>query len=231
MVPRARFLHRLGYSVLLIDLPSHGESEGDRITFGAREAAGVESALAYLASSRPNEPIGVIGVSLGAAAAVLSNPVRRPNAMVLESMYPTIEEATSTRLQHYLGPLGGVFTPALTVQLSLRAGISTEELRPITAIKRWSSPILIASGSIDHDTPLSQTLQIFDAANSPKELWIVDGADHVDLYRYSPEAYEARIAAFLAKYLGKHSDPNRATVRPSLFRPLFDESRQRGRSA
>jgi uncharacterized protein len=205
MIGRARFLNRLGYSVLLIDLPSHGQSEGDRITFGAREAAGVETALAYLASSKPNEPTGVIGVSLGAAAAVLANPARQPDVMVLESMYPTIEEATSTRLQHYLGPLGRVFTPVLTVQLSIRAGISAEELRPIAAIKRLSSPILIASGSIDHDTTLPQTLRIFNAANSPKELWVVEGADHVDLHRYSPETYEARITAFFADYMRTQS--------------------------
>jgi fermentation-respiration switch protein FrsA (DUF1100 family) len=210
MLGRAGFLHRLGYSVLLIDLPSHGQSEGNRITFGAREAAGVEAALAYLASSKPHDRIGVIGVSLGAAAAVLANPARQPDAMVLESMYPTIEEATSTRLQHYLGSLGRVFTPALTVQLSIRAGVSAQDLRPIAAIQRLSCPILIASGSIDRDTTLPQTLRIFAAANPPKELWVVEGADHVDLYHYSPEAYEARIAAFLARHLSQGAAaPNR----------------------
>src|SRR2546430_1265084 len=32
MVERARFLKVAGYSVLLVDLPAHGESSGDRIT-------------------------------------------------------------------------------------------------------------------------------------------------------------------------------------------------------
>src|SRR6185295_3992972 len=34
MVDRAKFLSRLGYAVLLIDLPSHGESPGSHISFG-----------------------------------------------------------------------------------------------------------------------------------------------------------------------------------------------------
>jgi len=38
MLGRARFLNRLGYGILLIDLPAHGESPDDHITFGAREA-------------------------------------------------------------------------------------------------------------------------------------------------------------------------------------------------
>ena len=32
MVDRAKFLSKLGYGILLVDLPAHGESSGDRIT-------------------------------------------------------------------------------------------------------------------------------------------------------------------------------------------------------
>ncbi len=67
MLGRARFLHRLGYSVLLIDLPAHGESAGDRVTFGWNESQGVAAALDYLSDALPDEKIGVIGASLGAA--------------------------------------------------------------------------------------------------------------------------------------------------------------------
>jgi len=43
--------------------------------------------------------VGVIGVSLGAASLVLAKPDPAPSAVVLESMYPTIEEAVSNRLR------------------------------------------------------------------------------------------------------------------------------------
>ena len=47
MLARSLSLHRAGYSVLLIDLPSHGECSGSRITFGYREAEGVRAALRF----------------------------------------------------------------------------------------------------------------------------------------------------------------------------------------
>lgn len=75
MLGRARFLNREGYAALLIDLPAHGQSTGDRITFGAREAAGAKAALEFLRRESPGERIAVIGVSLGAAAAVLAGPL------------------------------------------------------------------------------------------------------------------------------------------------------------
>lgn len=73
MVERARFFHTRSYSALLIDLPARGESSGDRITLGAREAEGLKAALGYLEREMQGEPIGVIGVSLGAASFVLSS--------------------------------------------------------------------------------------------------------------------------------------------------------------
>ncbi|GAB2837908.1 hypothetical protein GCM10027277_00940 [Pseudoduganella ginsengisoli] len=72
MLQRARMLKQSGYSVLLVDLPAHGESGGGHITFGWREAAGVRSALDWLRHEVPMEKAGVIGVSLGAAALVYS---------------------------------------------------------------------------------------------------------------------------------------------------------------
>lgn len=201
MVDRAKFLSNLGYGILLIDLPAHGESSGDRITYGAREAEGVKAALSFLAQSHPSERIGVIGVSLGAASLVLSKPSPAPSAVVLESMFPTIEEAAYNRLRRYLGASAGVFAKLLIEQLPLKLGISPAQLHPIEVVPTLHCPTLIVSGSIDPHTTPHETMRIFDATPEPKELWIVDGAAHVDLHAFTPQAYEARVGAFLDKYL------------------------------
>lgn len=201
MLDRAKFLNREGYSVLLIDLPAHGESAGNRITFGLREAEGVKAALSYMTQQLPNEKIAVIGVSLGAASFVFANAHPTPSAVILESMYPTITEAIVDRLKLRIGQLGGYFAPLLLWQLPLRVGISPEQLQPIAAIPLLHTPVLIASGSEDQHTTLSETMRIFQNANEPKELWVVKGAAHVDLYNFNPMAYESRISTFLAKYI------------------------------
>ena len=67
MLPRARFLHDAGYAVLLFDLQAHGESTGDRVTFGIKEGLDVASALGVLRQNAPGERVGVIAVSLGGA--------------------------------------------------------------------------------------------------------------------------------------------------------------------
>lgn len=204
MVDRARFLHKDGYSVLLIDLPAHGKSSGERITFGAREAEGVIFSLRYLREQlNRDEKIAVIGVSLGAASLVMSRADPPPSAVVLESMYPTITEAVEDRLALHAGWLGQRFAPVLLWQLPLRLGISANELRPIDLLPSLQAPVLIAAGDQDMHTKITETKRLFGAARQPKDLWIVEGAAHVDLYKFAPAAYEKRVGGFLVTYLHK----------------------------
>jgi pimeloyl-ACP methyl ester carboxylesterase len=207
MAQRALFLNRLGYTVLMIDLASHGESEGKRITFGALEAHSVRAALVYLRRALPGQKIGVIGVSLGAAAVVLSKPGKMIDALVVEAMYPTIEDAVENRLAARMGPPGRWLAPLLLQQIPLRTGVPVAALRPVDAMAQLACPVMVAGGAIDVQTPASETQRIFAAARVPKQLWLVEGAAHVDLHRYAASEYEQRIGAFLA-----------STLRPQLPR-------------
>lgn len=201
MIGRARFLNHLGYSVFLIDLPAHGESVDTRISYGIHEAEGVKTALNYVAHEFPDEKLAVIGVSLGAASLVFSKPTVALSAVVLESMFPTIEEAVADRLNLHLGSMGASLAPLLLWQLPLWLDVSADQLHPITALASLHAPVLVASGAMDRHTTVAETRRIFEAAKEPKELWIVDGAAHVDLYAFEPERYKTKISAFLAKYL------------------------------
>lgn len=201
MQARALFLNRQGYTVLLIDMPAHGMSHGNRITFGAREAGGVKAALAWLRRNLPGEKIGVIGSSLGAAALVLSRPGNAIDALVVEAMYPTIDDAVESRLGVYLGKPGTLLAPLLRFQLPLRAGVSAAELRPIDAMAALACPTLVIGGSVDRYTTPGATQRVFDAAPQPKQLWLVEGAGHIDFHAYDRAKYEAVVGAFLASEL------------------------------
>ena len=208
MLARARWLHQRGFSVLLIDLPAHGESSGARISFGMAEGAGVRAAMAYLRRSVPGEKIGVIGASLGGAAMLLAQATPQADAVVLESVFPSIAQAVDNRVRLRLGPLADVVTPLLVQQLPWRLQLQPAQLRPIDHIAQLGAPVLVAGGTQDQHTTAAETQQLFAAAQAPKTLWMVEGAGHVDLYRYAPQAYEAQVLGFLSRYLVKDSQIN-----------------------
>lgn len=206
MLPRARMLHELGYTSLLIDFQAHGESTGQHITFGALETRDAEAAAAFAAQRRPGEPLGAIGVSMGGAAILLARQPLPLQAAVLESVYPTIEEAVGDRLTLRLGSWASILSPLLLMQLEPRLGITPEALRPISRIGTLHSALLLAHGAQDRHTTLEEADRLFAAANAPKQRWVVDGAAHADLYAFAPEEYRARIGAFFRHTLGMSSD-------------------------
>lgn len=201
MLDRARFLAHAGYSVLLFDFQAHGESKGTHITFGYLESMDAQAAVRFLRSLAPSEKIGVIGVSQGGAAALLASPPLDANAMVLEMVYPTINQAISDRLAMRFGSWAGYLTPLLSWQLKPRLGIDSQGLRPIDHIGKTNVPKLLIAGADDQHTTLAESRQMFAAAGEPKELWVVAGAKHVDLYAAEKEEYERHVLGFFGKYL------------------------------
>lgn len=201
MLGRAEFLWRAGYSVLLFDFQAHGESPGDQITFGYLESRDARAAVNYLKERLPGAPVAVIGCSLGAAAAVLGDKPLGAKAVVLEAMYPTIENAVQNRLRMRTGPLGRPLSLLLLLQIRPRLGITTDDLRPIAYISDLGAPVLIIAGTKDQHTTIEESQQIFEQAAPPKEFWAIEGAMHVDFHRFTREAYEKRILEFLGKYV------------------------------
>jgi alpha-beta hydrolase superfamily lysophospholipase len=205
MLDRARFLHKTGYTVLLIDLPGHGNSPAPAMTFGLTEGAAVQAALEWLRSTYPGQPLGLIGTSLGAASYVLCRGCPTVDAAVLEMMYPTIEEALHDRLHMRVGPLAHLLAPLLLWQLPLRLSIDPAQLRPIDRIGELSAPTFVVAGDRDLHTTIAETRRIYRTVRAPKQLWVVAGAGHEDLYRFAQPEYEARVAAFLAARFARAS--------------------------
>jgi fermentation-respiration switch protein FrsA (DUF1100 family) len=204
MVDRARFLHDQGFSVLAPDFQAHGESPGEHVTFGALESLDAAASIAFLLTAVPSERIGVIGISMGGAAALLGPGPLSAKAFVLESVYPTIRQAVADRLDAWLGPLGGVgrrLAPAVIHLVGKQIGVGENELQPIARIAQLRAPLLLITGTADPYTPLAEAESLFAHAPAPKAFWAVAGAKHEDLHAYDRAEYERRVGAFLAREL------------------------------
>ena len=201
LVSRARFLFEAGYAVLMFDFQAHGESIGSQITFGFLESRDAQAAVAFAKSRFPGKPIGVIGLSLGAAAAALAEPPLDVQALVLEMMYPTVAEATKDRIAMRFGPPGRLLSPLLTMQLKWRIGCTTDDLRPIVSVEKITAPKLFIAGCEDRDTTLAESKEIFAHAAEPKTFASFEGARHQDLLAFAPDRYKKMILDFLETHL------------------------------
>jgi pimeloyl-ACP methyl ester carboxylesterase len=198
MMGRARMLNAAGYTALTIDLQANGESPGRAMTEGYRESLDARAAVGWLREQPGVRRVAIIGFSLGGAAALLGpeGPVAA-DALVLEAVYPTIEEAIADRVRIRLGPWSGWLYPLFTWQIGPRLGIRPADLRPIDRIGALRAPVLVIGGGADRHTTPEETRRLFAAAPQPKRLWIVPGAAHGDFQAASPAEYRRHVLDFL----------------------------------
>ena len=210
LVERARLLAADGVAVLLFDFQAHGESGGSRITFGRLEGMDAAAAVRFARDHAPGERLGAVGISLGGAAALLGPGVLDVDALVLEAVYPTIDEALDDRLRAALGTVAGpvavaVLSPQFKLLLPPILGVQPRELRPVDRIGEVRAPVLVAAGANDVHTTLAETHRLFAHVGSERELWIVPGAGHVDLQRFAPAEYGWVVLGFLERRLRRGS--------------------------
>jgi fermentation-respiration switch protein FrsA (DUF1100 family) len=201
MLGRASFLSEAGHSLLLFDFQAHGESPGKQITIGCLESRDAQAAVDLMKKNCPGEKLGVIGLSMGGAAAALASPAIDVDAIALEAVYTDIDRATGNRMEIYFGAWARGLARLLIIQLPMRAGIEKSALRPIDRIGAIKAPKLFIAGAKDRHTKLDESRELFAAASEPKELWVVEEAAHVDVHQMAKEEYERRILDFFEKRL------------------------------
>jgi fermentation-respiration switch protein FrsA (DUF1100 family) len=103
------------------------------------------------------------GESLGAAVAVGLAVEYPPAGLVLRSPFTSLIDIGR---HHY------AFLP---VRWLLRDRYAT-----IDRIARVNAPLLVIGGDADSIVPIAQTRRVYEAADDPKSLLIISGADHND---------------------------------------------------
>jgi len=201
-VDLAAALHARGFAVLMIDMRGHGRSGDAHFSFGLNERRDVEGAVDWLKGQGfgPGS-IGVLGVSMGAAASIgAAADDADIGALAEDCSYAAIEPIIQKEWRGASG-LPELFLPATLLMGRLLFGYDIAAARPVDEIGRIAPrPLLIIHGIADQLIPLAHAEQLRAAAPSA-ELWEVAGAAHAGAYLADPRAYVERVAGFFERSL------------------------------
>lgn len=204
MAGLARALLDAGFGVLAFDFRNWGGSERTSVTLGYREVQDVLGAVAFVRQrAGPRHRIGVVGLSMGAAAAILAaaeTPVI--DAVVADSSYARLDRAVERVARRVWGPLASLAWRR-TRRLGERlVGAPLASVAPIDAIAKISPrPVLIIHGMQDRLTDVGDARALYGACGDPKSLWIVEQAGHARTRRVGTREYDRRVIGFLREHV------------------------------
>ena len=199
----AEILLRHGYSVVMIDSRAHGESGGDMATYGWKERYDTVAITNALYATEEFSHLYALGVSMGAAIALQSAAIEpRIEGVIAEDPFASLREVSYDYTGLHWSPLLGetLFRPAAIAGMAALAkagGFNPDDVSPEKAVAARAFPVLLICGTRDRTIPCRHAERIYHAARGPKELWIVQGADHASALGRDPVGYEQHIIHLL----------------------------------
>jgi len=191
-----RAFHDAGYHAIQFDFSGRGESDGDFITYGVREAADVAAAVAELTRRSGVSPRRVVlfGESMGAASSLLAAAETEVGAVVSIAAYADLYDAA----RYWLRALPTDVVPRLLAQaIQRKAGFDYREVRPADAVPRIRAPIFYVHGQIDQVVPADHMERLAAATVSPHETLLIPEMDHGDPISYLGDAFFEMVLSFL----------------------------------
>jgi alpha-beta hydrolase superfamily lysophospholipase len=196
-------LWRAGNNVLIFDWRSRGQSEIAQHSLAYYELRDAEAAVTYARSRVPDAQLGLIGYSMGASVALLLTARDASiRAVAADSPFTGIAEVVAHNATRHRLP-ARLVVPMADAMTGWRYGYRFGAVRPIEVIGTISPrPLLLIHGSADTLIPASHAYELFAAAREPKQLWMVEGAEHCGGYFADRRGYVAQVARFFEQYLG-----------------------------
>ena len=183
----AELFHQIGANLLLVDYRGYGTSSHVQAN-GPRSEADANAAMRYLLEQRHVSPsdVWIAGWSIGSAVATqLATVSPHAAGLILFSPITSVNDVAHEEYGPYL------FRPLEWLghqnDLASKARISSVHI-----------PVLIMSGTLDELAPPWMAKMLYERANPPKTIQMVEGAHHDDFMDVGDGNVVQEIQSFIA---------------------------------
>lgn len=186
------WLPNQGYNYLIFDYPGYGQSTGEPTPENTVEA-GI-AAAEWLHEARETRPLIIYGHSLGGIVAMkaveeIKDTVPLRN-VIIEASFPSYQGMGRNVLSRrwWTWP----FQPLTYLVLS--DSQAPKEIARISPI-----PMLFITGTNDIAVEPKNSQKLFEKASQPKEIWMVPGGQHGNLYEVNGRSLREQLMSYLSK--------------------------------
>lgn len=197
--PFVGWLPAAGYNVLTFDYRGFGRSGGKVTREGTIFDA--EAALDYLRGRQDvaGQRVILFGQSIGAtiAAVIASRRHGQIAAVVMDSAFTGYRDIAAHHI--YRNPA------MLLIAWWFPFGVS-KSLDAIDHVPLISpTPILFMHGTADRIVPPAMSQRLYEAAREPKEIWLIEGMDHMEVWEEKLPEASRRLDKFVQRAVNKQA--------------------------
>lgn len=194
------FYHEHGMNLLIPEQRSHGKSQGRFITFGVKESKDMLRWLEFHNRQFGCIPIIISGLSMGASTVMYMADEALPEnvkGIIADCGFTSPKDILSsvfTRVIH-LPAVPSIWATDLFARVIAGFSLTDKDTRKTLSKNRL--PILMVHGTADGFVPCEMTREGYAACTGPKQLLLVDGADHGVSFLVDQNRYTEMIKDFL----------------------------------
>lgn len=193
-----------GFNVLLPDMRGHGDSESKFVSMGWLDRLEAVDWINSIVKENPRSKIVIFGVSMGAAATMMTTGEELPANVVCaieDCGFSGVKDifVDQAKRKYHLPPWL-VLPPAGLVNRILN-GFSFGKASTIKQLQKSKTPTLFMHGDKDDFVLIENLDKVYSACAAEKEKHVFHGTEHAVSAYWKPEEYWKTVDAFLAKYL------------------------------
>ncbi len=204
MFPFVKPFYEAGFNILIPECRGCGRSGGNYYGLGWGDRMDVVKWSRLIAADQPKAEIILFGISTGADAVVMASGEDNlpPNVrcIISDSAYSKLTDESNYFMKRWKIRTG-LLTFALSLVTFLRAGYSFTEASAVNQAAKSHTPTLFIHGGSDDFFPVEMVYQIYEAAECPKELMVVQEATHGYSMFADYAQYWGRIWKFTDTYM------------------------------
>lgn len=203
--PLSKRLNEQSIATVVYDARSHGESDGEFITYGFYEKYDVQTIVDSIKNRHTLLPIGVWGNSMGGAVALQALAIEpRIDFGIIESTFTQLDKISYDYQKRYAYGIG--LKPITNYALK-RAGeigqFDPNQVMPIVSVTQIYQPVFLAHGTADLNIKFEYGQQLYEKlASKDKIFYPFEDAGHFDLFDKGGDAYSDAIYQFISKQFG-----------------------------
>ena len=189
-----------GYNILLIDMRSHGESEGKVASYGYNESKDIDNWVKWIEDKVGNDAyIGLHGQSMGAAAVMLyaATHTDKIKFVVEDCGYTTARDTIKYHFSKVKIPFWPLYD-LIRLKARWKYKFDFNNISPEDAIINSEIPVLFIHGKEDKVVPTWMSESLYKKKNGEKDkLYLVNGAGHMEAYSKDKDKYKKVVKEFL----------------------------------